>query len=128
MFAMLSRTVKTVDCKVGIYSKKRKICFFDWERDGNCFWDSPGVILIDFRQKGKTIAGEYYVSLPDKMKAEISDKLPHLQKKKILFHQDNAPSHTSRVAMAKVHELRVELLDHQPYLPDLAPSNFFLFL
>src|SRR5436189_5963504 len=47
--------------------------------------------------------------------------------KKILFHQDNAPSHTSAVAMAKIHELRFELLDHAPYSPDLAPSDFFLF-
>ena len=29
--------------------------------------------------------------------------------------------------MAKIHELRFELLDHQPYSPDLAPSDFFLF-
>ena len=50
-----------------------------------------------------------------------------MQKKKILFHQDNAPSHTSAVAMAKIHELRFELLDHPPYSPDLAPSKFILF-
>ncbi|GFV57747.1 histonelysine Nmethyltransferase SETMARlike [Trichonephila clavipes] len=28
--------------------------------------------------------------------------------------------------MAKIHELRFELLDHQPNSPDLAPSDFFL--
>ena len=28
--------------------------------------------------------------------------------------------------MAKIHELRFELLDHPPYSPDLAPSDFFL--
>ena len=55
------------------------------------------------------------------------ERRPHLQKKKILFHQDNAPSHTSAAAMAKIHELRFELLDHPPYSPDLVPSDFFLF-
>jgi len=40
---------------------------------------------------------------------------------------DNAPSHTSAVALAKIHELRFEQLDHPPYSPDLAPSDFFLF-
>ncbi|GFX68646.1 histone-lysine N-methyltransferase SETMAR [Trichonephila clavipes] len=59
--------------------------------------------------------------------AELAEKRPHLQKKKILFHQDNAPSHTSSVAMAKINELVFELLDHPPYSPDLAPSDFFLF-
>ncbi|KYQ49655.1 hypothetical protein ALC60_11269 [Trachymyrmex zeteki] len=29
--------------------------------------------------------------------------------------------------MAKIHELRFELIDHPPYSPDLAPSDFFLF-
>ncbi|GFU90705.1 histone-lysine N-methyltransferase SETMAR [Trichonephila clavipes] len=28
--------------------------------------------------------------------------------------------------MAKIHELQFELLDHPPYSPDLAPSDFFL--
>ncbi|GFX27499.1 mariner Mos1 transposase [Trichonephila clavipes] len=58
------------------------------------------------------------------MKAELAEKRPHFQKKKIPFHQDNAPSLTSVVAMAKIHELWFELLDHPPYSPDLAPSNF----
>ena len=74
------------------------------------FWDSHGVILIDYLQKGKTITGAYYALLFDKLKAELAEKCPHLQKKKILFHQDNAPSHTTT-----------------PYSPDLAPSDFFLF-
>ncbi|GFY25144.1 histone-lysine N-methyltransferase SETMAR [Trichonephila clavipes] len=91
------------------------------------FWDSHGVILIYYHQKGKTITGAYYASLLDKLKAELVEKRPHLQKKKILFHQDNAQSHTSAVAMAKIPELRFELLDHPSYSPDLAPSNFFLF-
>ena len=29
--------------------------------------------------------------------------------------------------MAKLHELRYELLPHPPYSPDLAPSDFHLF-
>ena len=29
--------------------------------------------------------------------------------------------------MAKFHDLRYELLPHQPYSPDLAPSDYFLF-
>ncbi|KAL6265673.1 hypothetical protein P5V15_002472 [Pogonomyrmex californicus] len=29
--------------------------------------------------------------------------------------------------MAKIHELHFELVDHPPFSPDLAPSDFFLF-
>ena len=31
------------------------------------------------------------------------------------------------MSMAKIHKLRFELLDHPPYSPDLAPSDFCLF-
>lgn len=90
------------------------------------FWDSRGVVLIDYLEKGKTkITGTYYASLLDKLKAEIVKKRPHLQKKKILFHQ--AKSSISAIALSKIYELRFKLLNHPPYSPDLAPSNFFLF-
>jgi len=50
-----------------------------------------------------------------------------LQKKKIIFHQDNAPAHKSVLTMAKIKELQFELLEHPPYPPDLALSDFWLF-
>lgn len=46
------------------------------------FWDSRGVIFVDYLEKGKTITGTYYSSLLDKLKAEISKKRPHLKKRK----------------------------------------------
>ncbi|GFT10526.1 mariner Mos1 transposase [Trichonephila clavipes] len=78
-------------------------------------------------KRKKIITGAYCASLLDKLKTELVGKRPHFKKKKILFHQDNAPSHASAVTMAKIHELRFELLDLTPYSPDLAPSNFFFF-
>ena len=44
----------------------------------------------------------------------------------MLFHQDNTPVQTSVIAMAKINELKLKLLPHTPYLPDLAPSDYFL--
>lgn len=91
------------------------------------FWDAHGILLIDYLQKGRTITGAYYVELLDRLDAEIKRKRPHLAKKKVLFHQDNAPAHTSRVAKQKIQDLGYELLPHPPYSPDLGPSDFFLF-
>ena len=51
-----------------------------------------------------------------------------MKKKKILFHQDNAPYHKSMKTMVKMNELHFELLPHPPYSPDLAPSDYCLFL
>lgn len=91
------------------------------------FWDSQGIIHIDYLEKGKTITGLYYTELLDRFDTELRKKRPHLAKKKVLFHHDNAPAHTAAVAAAKLVELRYKLLPHPPYSPDLAPCDFFLF-
>jgi len=46
---------------------------------------------------------------------------------RLLYHHDNAPSHTSLKVMAKLDQLRFELVAHPPYSPDLAPSDYYLF-
>ena len=46
---------------------------------------------------------------------------------KVLLHQDNVPDHKSLVAISAVHDCGFELIDHPPYSPDLAPSDYFLF-
>ncbi|EFN78228.1 Histone-lysine N-methyltransferase SETMAR, partial [Harpegnathos saltator] len=43
-------------------------------------------------------------------------------------HQDNARPHTSIVTRQKFRELGWEVLMHPPYSPDLAPSDYHLFL
>ncbi|KAG5316685.1 SETMR methyltransferase, partial [Acromyrmex insinuator] len=60
------------------------------------------------------------------MKKLARKKRPHLAKKKVLFHQDNARVHTCPALMAKFNEFRYELLPHPAYSLDLAP-DYFLF-
>jgi histone-lysine N-methyltransferase SETMAR len=91
------------------------------------FWDSQGIIFIDYLQKGQIVTEVYYSTLLNCLYEELQTKRPRLARKKVIFHHDNAPTHTSTVAMAKLHELRFELLPHPPYSPDLAPCDFFLF-
>jgi histone-lysine N-methyltransferase SETMAR len=91
------------------------------------FWDAKGILIINYLQTGKTITGEYYCSLLDQLDVKIREKRPGLTKKKIIFHQDNAPAHKSVLTISKLTELKYELLEHPPYSPDLAPSDFHLF-
>ncbi|XP_052827628.1 histone-lysine N-methyltransferase SETMAR-like [Octopus bimaculoides] len=49
------------------------------------------------------------------------------QTKGVLLHQDNAPVHKSVIARAAVNDCGFGLVDHLPYSPDLAPSDYFLF-
>ena len=60
------------------------------------------------------------------LKEEITKKWPQM-KKKVLFHQDNAPCHKSIAMMAKLYELHFKLLRHLVYSPDLSLNNYWLF-
>ena len=44
------------------------------------FWNSHGIILIDYLREGKTITEEYYASLLDRFDAILKEKRPHLAK------------------------------------------------
>jgi histone-lysine N-methyltransferase SETMAR len=87
------------------------------------FWHHSGIILIDFLEKGRTINGEYYGHLIEKVRSKCRKPrgLPHW------FQHDNAPVHTSRVAQEKIHAAGFDVIPHPPYSPDLAPSDYCLF-
>ena len=53
---------------------------------------------------------------------------PQMKKKKVVFHQDNAPCQKSIATMAKQHQLHFELLLHPPYSPDLVPGDYYQFV
>ncbi|XP_048251006.1 histone-lysine N-methyltransferase SETMAR-like [Haliotis rufescens] len=91
------------------------------------FWDSKGVIHIDYLPHGTTMNGEYYARLLKQVRQSIKVKRRGKIRRGILLHQDNAPVHTSHVEMTAVQECGYELLPHPPYSPDLAPSDFHLF-
>jgi histone-lysine N-methyltransferase SETMAR len=63
------------------------------------FWDAEGILYVDYLEKGKTITGEYYSNLLTRLDKKIHQKRPGLQKKKVIFYQDNAPAHRSVLAM-----------------------------
>jgi hypothetical protein len=66
------------------------------------FWDAEGILFIDYLEKGKTITGEYYSNLSTSLDENIREKRPGLQKKKIIFHQNNALAHKSVLAMGRI--------------------------
>ena len=45
----------------------------------------------------------------------------------VLLLKDNAAAHKSQVAMTAASECRFEMLPHTPYVPEMAPSDFYLF-
>jgi hypothetical protein len=51
----------------------------------------------------------------------------HWREQTWLLHHDNAPSHTSVLTQQFLTKHKMSVIPHQPYFPDLAPCDFFLF-
>ena len=82
---------------------------------------------MDYCPPKQTINAAYYCSLLETVHSKLPSIRPgKIGKRPILLH-DNARVHTAKATMAKLHELKWQLLPHPPYSPDLAPSDFHLF-
>ncbi|XP_046562536.1 histone-lysine N-methyltransferase SETMAR-like [Haliotis rubra] len=88
------------------------------------FWNSQGIIHIDYLPRGTTMNEEYHGII---VRQSIKKKRQGKLRRGVLLHQDNAPVHTSRVSLAAVDECGFEILPHPPYSPDLAPTDYHLF-
>ena len=91
------------------------------------FWDGQGVIMIDYFEQGRTINGAYYAAELRRLRQEIARKRRGKLTCGVLLLQDNAPAHTSQVAMTAATECGFEDLPHPYNSPAITPSDFYLF-
>jgi [histone H3]-lysine36 N-dimethyltransferase SETMAR len=91
------------------------------------FWDASRPLLADFLSPKTTINGDYYAMLLSKLRDAIKEKRRGKLKKGVLLLHDNAPPHKARVAQGALRQCKFEELQHPPYSPDLAPSDFHVF-
>jgi len=91
------------------------------------FWDPDGILLIDYLPKGETIIAEYYLSLLVQLKDILKEKCCRKFIKGVLFLHDNVPAHRALATQKKLAYLGFQCLDHPPYSPDLALSEYHLF-
>ena len=93
------------------------------------FWDQDGILLNDYLPKGQTVNAEYYSSLLVQLKDILKEIHQRRGKvtKRVLFLQDSAPADRALATQKKLAYLGFQCLDHPPYSPDLAPSDYHLF-
>jgi len=78
-------------------------------------------------QRAKLPNAEYYSSLLAQVKDILKEKRGGDVTKGVLFLHDNFPTHRALATQNKLAYLGFHCLDHSPYSPDLAPSDYHLF-
>ncbi|XP_035739230.1 histone-lysine N-methyltransferase SETMAR-like [Vespa mandarinia] len=99
----------------------RKILITVW-------WNVTGVIHYSFLRTGMTITMEMYCQYIEEMHEKLKILRPSLinRHSPILLHYNVRP-HTSYKTIAKLNELKYEILQHPPYSPDLSTTEYYLF-
>ncbi|PNF22416.1 hypothetical protein B7P43_G16396 [Cryptotermes secundus] len=91
------------------------------------FWDYQGVLLSYFQKCHENVNSASYCEVLLKLWNAIRRRHPGQLASGVLLLQDNARPHTAQAAQERIQELKWELLEHSPYSPYLAPSDFHLF-
>jgi len=92
------------------------------------FWDKEGVLLVEFMERRSTITADVYCKTLEKLRRAIQNRRRGKLSSGIILLHDNARPHTAAKTQEKIQNFRWDLIDHPPYSPDLAPSDYFLFL
>jgi histone-lysine N-methyltransferase SETMAR len=108
-------------------TKKAKTTFSVKKVMTTIFWDSKGVLYVDFLTELRTINSEYYSALLEcPVKTAISNKIKREQTS-MSFVQDNTRPHVATRTMDTIQKPKWNVLPHHPYSPDLAPTGYHLF-
>lgn len=98
---------------------QRKVMLSVW-------WDVRGVIHWELLPTNTTITAEVYCAQLDRLATAIQQHRP--VQTVVRFLHDNARPHVAKLTRQKLIDLGWEVLPHPPYSPDLAPSDYHLFL
>lgn len=78
--------------------------------------------------KYKQLSSERYSDiLQNQLEPPIWRKCHGLLSSGVCLQHDNAQPHTAHYTVRQIQDIKLEVLLHPPYSPDLAPSNFDLF-
>ena len=93
------------------------------------FFDIRGIVHYEFVPTGQTVNQVYYLEVLERLREKVRRKRPKLfADNSWILHHDNAPAHTALSVREFLATKQIAVLEHPAYSPDLAPSDFFLFL
>ncbi|KAJ4439139.1 hypothetical protein ANN_15096 [Periplaneta americana] len=92
------------------------------------FWDTKGILLVEFLERNATINAERYCNILTSLKRAIQNKRRDMLNPGVIFLHDNTRPHTACRTATKLQEFNWKVLDHPPCSPDFAPSDYHLFM
>jgi histone-lysine N-methyltransferase SETMAR len=92
------------------------------------FWDRKRVLLVEFLPQGSTINAGVYCDTLKKLRRAIQNKRRGMFSWGVVILHDNARPHTATTTQDLIATFGWQQFDHPPYSPDLAPSDFNMFL
>jgi [histone H3]-lysine36 N-dimethyltransferase SETMAR len=104
--------------KEDLHPRKKMLCVW---------WNIEGVIHWELLPQNETINAETYCDQLRRVCQAANQKYPK-RKHSIILQHDNARPHVAKMTKTVIQELGWEVLPHPPYSPDLAPSDYYLFL
>ena len=92
------------------------------------FFVSKGSVLQIPVPKGSSVTGKFYrESVLTQLVDFYQKRRPRTGVRSIKLLQDNPPAHKSATVQEYLKESELDVLDHPPNSPDLAPCDFWLF-
>ena len=92
------------------------------------FFDIRGVVHHEYVPPGQTVNAIFHVEVLKRLHEHVRRARPELWAENTwIVHQDNAPSQTTLVTHKFLTKNKITTMGHPPYLPDLAPCDFYLF-
>ena len=92
------------------------------------FFDQKGIVHKECVPPGETVNAAFYVEVTKRLWENVRRKWPNQWRNNTwLLHHDNVPAHAALLPQWFLTDNYMTVVPHPPYLPDLAPSDFFLF-
>ena len=91
--------------------------------------DIRGIVHYEFVPSGKTVNQVHNLEVLKRLREKFRWKRPELfANNSWVLQHDNAPAHTALPVRQFLAIKQTTVLEHPAFSPDLAPSDFFLFL
>jgi histone-lysine N-methyltransferase SETMAR len=91
------------------------------------FSNKKGLVFTHIMPRGITTNANQTIIVLGKFLKHLRNKRPGMFEQEWFLHWDNAPVHTAPVVKNCLAARSIQVLSHPPYLPGLAPADFFLF-